>query len=105
MKFYLELKNDVGEIGNVSKTLISGCFNTKKPYRLMVGGDDGKVTFYEGVPFKFKCDFKEHSVGKFVSSIQCSPNGEKFVSAGFDKKIVIYDAQEGKVLDQFDASK
>ena len=100
-----ELKNDVGEIGNVSKTLISGCFNTKKPYRLMVGGDDGKVTFYEGVPFKFKCDFKEHSVGKFVSSIQCSPNGEKFVSAGFDKKIVIYDAQEGKVLDQFDASK
>ena len=99
-----EMKNDVGEIGNISKTLISGCFNTKKPYRLIVGGDDGKVNFYEGVPFKHKCEFKEH-LGKFVSDIQCSPNGEKFISVGFDKKIVIYDAKEGQILDQFDASK
>ena len=74
-----DMKNDVGEIGNISKTLISGCFNTKKPYRLMVGGDDGKVNFYEGVPFKHKCEFKEH-LGKFVSDIQCSPDGERFVS-------------------------
>ena len=99
-----DLKSDVGEIGNISKTLISGCFNTKKPYRLMVGGDDGKVNFYEGVPFKHKCEFKEH-LGKFVSDIQCSPEGERFVSVGFDKKIIIYDAKEGTILDQFDASK
>ena len=99
-----DMKNDVGEIGNISKTLISGCFNTKKPYRLIVGGDDGKVNFYEGVPFKHKCEFKEH-LGKFVSDIQCSPNGDKFISVGFDKKIVIYDAKEGQILDQFDTSK
>ena len=99
-----EMKNDVGEIANVAKTLISGCFSTKKPYRVMVGGDDGKVNFYEGPPFKHKCEFKEH-LGKFVSSIQCSPDGTRFVSAGFDKKIVIYDAKEGTILDQFDASK
>jgi WD40 repeat protein len=99
-----EMKNEVGEIGNVAKTLISGCFNTKKPYRLMVGGDDGKVNFYEGVPFKYKCEFKEH-LGKFVSDIQCSPDGEKFISVGFDKKVVIYDAKEGQILDQFDTSK
>ena len=99
-----ELKNDVGEIGNVTVTLISGCFSTKKPYRVMVGGDDGKVNFYEGPPFKYKCEFKEHA-GKFVSAIQCSPDGTRFVSAGFDKKIVIYDAKEGTILDQFDASK
>ena len=99
-----ELKNDVGEIGNVAVTLISGCFSTKKPYRVMVGGDDGKVNFYEGPPFKYKCEFKEH-LGKFVSAIQCSPDGTRFVSAGFDKKIVIYDAKEGTILDQFDASK
>ena len=99
-----EMKNEVGEIGNVTKTLISGCFNTKKPYRLMVGGDDGKVNFYEGVPFKYKCEFKEH-LGKFVSDIQCSPDGEKFISVGFDKKVVIYDAKEGQILDQFDTSK
>jgi len=70
----------------------------------MVGGDDGKVNFYEGPPFKYKCEFKEHA-GKFVSAIQCSPDGTRFVSAGFDKKIVIYDAKEGTILDQFDASK
>ena len=99
-----EMKNDVGEITNVSKTLISGCFSTKKPHRILLGGDDGKVNFYEGPPFKFKSEFKEH-LGKFVSSIQCSPDGSKFVSAGFDKKIVIYDAKEGNILDQFDASK
>ena len=99
-----EMKNDVGEIGNVSKTLISGCFSSKKPYRCMVGGDDGRVNFYEGVPFQYKCEFKEH-YGKFVSSIQCSPDGTRFVSAGFDKKVVIYDAKEGTILDQFDTSK
>ena len=99
-----ELKNDVGEIGNCTVTLISGCFSTQKPYKLMVGGDDGKVNYYEGVPFKHKSEFKEH-LGKFVSSIQCSPDGTKFVSAGFDKKIVIYDTKEGKILDQFDSSK
>ena len=99
-----EMKNDVGEITNVTKTLISGCFSTKKPHRILLGGDDGKVNFYEGPPFKFKSEFKEH-IGKFVSSIQCSPDGTKFVSAGFDKKIVIYDAKEGTILDQFDASK
>ena len=99
-----ELKNDVGEIGNCTANLISGCFCTQKPYRLMVGGDDGKVNYYEGVPFKYKSEFKEH-LGKFVSSIQCSPDGTKFISAGFDKKIVIYDAKEGNILDQFDTSK
>ena len=99
-----ELKNDVGEIGNCTANLISGCFSTQKPYRLMVGGDDGKVNFYEGVPFKYKSDFKEH-MGKFVSSIQCSPDGTRFVSCSFDKKVVIYDAKEGKILDQFDTSK
>lgn len=99
-----EMKNDVGEITNVAKTLISGCFSTKKPHRILLGGDDGKVNFYEGPPFKFKSEFKEH-LGKFVSSIECSPDGTKFVSAGFDKKIVIYDAKEGTILDQFDASK
>ena len=99
-----ELKNDVGEIANVTKTLISGCFSSKKPQRILLGGDDGKVNFYEGPPFKYKCGFTEHS-GKFVSSIQCSPDGTRFVSAGFDKKIVLYDAKEGTLLDQFDASK
>ena len=50
------------------------------------------------------CELKEH-IGKFVSSIQCSPDGTRFVSAGFDKKIVIYDAKEGTIMDQFDKSK
>ena len=78
-----DMKNDVGEIGNITRTLISGCFNTT---------------------FKHKCEFKEH-LGKFVSDIQCSPDGEKFVSVGFDKKVVIYKAKEGEILDQFDTSK
>ena len=99
-----ELKSDVGEIANISKTLISGCFSNKKPYKLILGGDDGKVNFYEGLPFKYKCEFKEH-FGKFVSDIQCSPNGDKFLSVSFDKKIVIYDAKEGTIIDQFDTSK
>ena len=99
-----ELKNDVGEIGAVTANLISGCFSSKKPYRILAGGDDGKVHFYEGPPFKHKSEGKEH-LGKFVSSIQCSPDGTRFVSAGFDKKVVTYDAKEGTVLDQFDSSK
>ena len=64
----------------------------------MLGSDDSRVHFYEGPPFKHKSEFKEH-FGKFVSSIQYSPDGTRFLSAGFDKKIVIYDSKEGTILE------
>ena len=47
---------------------------------------------------------KEHE-GKFVSGIKCSPDGTKFVSVAFDKKIVTYDAKEGTQLEVLDTSK
>lgn len=98
-----ELKTDVGEISNVIKTLSAGSFNNVKPHRLMLGGEDGRILFFTGPPFKFQSESKEH-LGKFVTSIQCSPDGTRFVSVGFDKKIVIYNANEGTIIDKFDAS-
>ncbi len=99
-----EMKTDCGKIDGVTRELISGCFTNKKPNRLMVGSEDGEVHFYEGPPFKHKLKMKEHE-GKFVSGIKCSPDGTKFVSVAFDKKIVTYDAKEGTQLEVLDTSK
>lgn len=95
---------DVGDFSGILKNVISGCLS-KAPYRLITGGEDGIVTYYDSLAPQKHLTIKEHMANKFISSIICSPDGTKFVSVGFDKKIVTYDVNDGKVLDSFDTSK
>lgn len=102
--FNWDTVTDCGKIDGISRNVISGAFSSVKPHRILLGDEDGEVHFYEGPPFKHTKKLKEHA-GKFVSGIRPTPDGTKFVSVGFDKKIVLYDAKEGTQLDVIDTSK
>ncbi|XP_049851579.1 66 kDa stress protein-like [Schistocerca gregaria] len=86
----------VGEITGHSKIINSVDLKQSRPYRLVTGSDDLNVNFFEGPPFKFKKSNKLHQ--RFVNCVRFSPNGERFLSVGSDKKIVAYDGKTGDVL-------
>ena len=88
--------NNIGEISGHSKVLLAGDFKKTRPYRVITGGEDQQVNFYEGPPFKFKKMNKDHS--NFVAGLKFSPDGNMFVSVGWDKKVFIYDSKTSDLL-------
>jgi WD repeat-containing protein 1 (actin-interacting protein 1) len=50
--------------------------------------------FYTGVPFKYAKTIQKHT--KFVQSVEFSPTGDLFCSAGSDSKVYLYDGKEGE---------
>lgn len=50
--------------------------------------------FYKGPPFRFEHSNRDHS--RFVNSVEYSPDGSIYVTAGGDKKIFIYDGTTGQ---------
>lgn len=87
--------NNAGEIGAHSKLILTGDMRKIRPIRVATGSEDFTVNFYEAYPCKFKKMHKEHT--NFVTGVKFSPDGSKFASVGFDKKIVIYDGKDGDV--------
>ena len=63
--------NSVGEIAGHMKVINSCSFKPTRPFRLCTGGEDGKVNFYEGPPFKWKATAKTHD--RFVNTAHYSP--------------------------------
>lgn len=98
-----DMKTECGELFNNSRQILSGKFNNKRPFKILLGGEDMFVNLYVGVPFKHTQMIKKHD--NFISSISLSPDGSKWISSGFDKKIIIYNCDNGEVIDEIDASK
>jgi len=69
--------NSVGDISGHSKMVNSCAFKPTRPFRLATGGEDGKVNFYEGPPFKWKATCKTHD--RFVNVTRFSPDGARCV--------------------------
>lgn len=46
--------SNVGEFDGHSKRVLSCTFKPTRPFRIVTGGEDFIVNFYEGPPFKFK---------------------------------------------------
>jgi len=88
--------NSVGEISGHVKKINSCSFKSSRPFRLCTGGEDNKVNFYEGPPFKFKATPKSHD--RFVNCVRFSPDGARFFSASSDMKIAVYDGKDGTVI-------
>ena len=84
--------NNVGEISGHSSLIISGDIRQVRPYKLVTCGEDYQVNFYEGPPFKLKKINKIHN--NYATSVKFSPEGDHFISVGYDKKIVLYDFKE-----------
>jgi WD repeat-containing protein 1 (actin-interacting protein 1) len=86
--------NNLGEISGHSSKILSGDFRQCRPYKVVTSGEDYQVGLYEGPPFKLKkMNSKVHT--NFATGVKFSPNGEVYVSVGYDKKVVSYDFKEG----------
>lgn len=90
--------NSIGDILGHSKTVLSADFRPVRPFRLVSGGEDQLINFYEGPPFKFTSVFDEHT--RYVNYVKFSPNGENFVSVGADKSIFLFDGKTGGMIKQ-----
>jgi len=93
--FIWDTGSSVGEISGHAKTLNSVAFRPARPFRVMTGGEDFMVNYFEGPPFKFKAQAKEHS--NFVNCVRYSPDASYCVSVGSDKKIVFYEGKTGEL--------
>ncbi|KAK1900874.1 WD repeat-containing protein 1 [Dissostichus eleginoides] len=67
-----------------------------RPYRLALASDDTCGSFFEGPPFKFKFTMREHS--QFVNCVRFSPDGNRFVTAGADGQMFLYDGKDGNLI-------
>ena len=99
---YIDDEKPVGDLAGNSRNILSGCF--RKSDRIFLAGEEGIVNCYEGEPFKNFSMNKEHS-GNFVSSICVSDNGKKLATVGFDKKIITYDCDTGKMIECLETTK
>jgi len=84
----------VGEITGHSKAIASCDFKATRPFRVITGAEDFQANWFEGPPFKFKHAFKEHT--RFLTCVRFSPDGEKVLTVGLDKKGFILDGKTGE---------
>ena len=87
--------NSVGNFAGISKSVVTADFRQNRPFRIVTGDEDCKVSFFEGPPFKFKASSDIHS--NFVNCVRFSPEGNFIVTSSSDKKIAVFD---GKNFDQ-----
>jgi WD repeat-containing protein 1 (actin-interacting protein 1) len=83
--------------GHIKKVLSVG-YKQTKPTMMVTGGEDYQTIRHKGPPFKRdKSDKKSHK-GAYINCIRFSPDGTKYCSVGSDKKVVIYNTEDGAVL-------
>ncbi|XP_049894438.1 WD repeat-containing protein 1 [Epinephelus moara] len=92
--FLWDSGSSVGEVAGHSKLINSVDIKQTRPYRLATGSDDTTGCFSEGVPFKFKFTLNQHT--QFVNCVRFSPDGQRFVTAGADGQIFLYDGKVGE---------
>jgi WD40 repeat protein len=80
-----------------NKRVLSTSFKPTRPFRIFTGGEDMKTIIFAGPPFKLQKSFTEvHS--NFVNCVRYSPNGNRVVSVGSDKKMQFYEGATGDLL-------
>jgi len=94
--FFAESGAGAGEITGHSKSISSCSWRPTKPYKIITGGEDFLMNWFECPPVKWKHSLQNHS--NFVNCIRFSPNGKFFVTCGQDKKAFIGDGESGQIL-------
>lgn len=80
--FLWDSGSSVGDIIGHSKAINAIDLKQTRPFRVVTAGEDNLMCWYEGPPFRFKRDIKEHT--RFVNAIRFSPNGERACSGSAD---------------------
>ncbi|CAG8586954.1 14991_t:CDS:2, partial [Acaulospora colombiana] len=94
--FMFDTGSSAGEIIGHLKVINSVSIRQQRPFRAATGSDDFTVVFYHGAPYKYNFTIRDHTA--FVQSVKFSPDGEKLVTAGSDKKIFLYEGKTGNKL-------
>lgn len=69
---------------------------SQRPFRAVTGSDDCTTILLNGVPFKFAGQQRKHS--RFVQSVNYSPDGTAFLSAGSDGLVHLFNGLDGTEL-------
>jgi len=94
--FLFDSGASVGEISGHSATVNSVDIKQSRPYRLATGGEDFKFNWFEGPPFKWKSSATHHT--RYVNGVRFSPDGNRVVTVGSDKKGFIFDGKEPNLI-------
>ena len=97
--FLSDTGTTTGTVGGHSKAINSCDFKPTRPFRIVTGSEDMTSVLHEGPPFKFKSIKHDHQ--NFVQCVRFSPNGNIYVTASADKRILAYDAKEGTSAGEF----
>lgn len=72
----------------------------KKPYRLVMGGENQDIFVFDGVPFKPAKTLHSHT--HFVNQLVFNQDGSQFVSVSSDKTIVLHDSNTLEPIQKID---
>lgn len=98
-------EKEVAPILGSKKVILCACSTPVAPTNFITCNEYGEVQFYSGEEYPLKEKLKGHDTGKFITVAIPYPDGTKFLTTGFDKKIITYDATTGQIIDQFDSTK
>ncbi|OQD73207.1 hypothetical protein PENDEC_c016G05419 [Penicillium decumbens] len=91
--------NTVGEIYGHTQQINSVSIRQQRPLRAATAGDDKKLVFYHGAPFKFNMGVPDKHTN-YIYGVGFSPDGSTLVSVGGDRKIWLYDGKTGETKAQ-----
>ncbi|CAG8763804.1 10788_t:CDS:10 [Cetraspora pellucida] len=94
--FLFDTGSSVGEISGHTKAINSVSIRQQRPFRAATSSDDFSVVFLHGVPYKHNLTIRDHTT--FVQGVKFSPDGEKLVTVGSDKKVFLYEGKTGSKL-------
>jgi WD40 repeat protein len=91
----------VGDLSGHSKSITSIAYRPIAPFRIITGGEDTSVIFFEGPPFKF---MKSHQTAhtSFVNSVAFSVDGSRAFSCGSDGIVAEYTGDTGDLISRLD---
>lgn len=92
--FSWDMGTSIGEIGGHSSKINGVAIRPCRPLRAATVGEDTKLVFYTGVPFKFLKTVNKHTSP--ISDVAYSPDGSLFATAGCDRKVGLYDGISGE---------
>ncbi|RNF11214.1 WD40 repeat-containing protein [Trypanosoma conorhini] len=87
--------NTIGTINGHTQNIVSCDMRGERPYRIVTGGADALVGFYEGVPFKFKCNVQGHK--DKVTCVRYSPDMETIATVSRSPEIVLLDGKTAEL--------
>jgi WD40 repeat protein len=91
--FMFDTGSALGEMSGHQKPVTCCAVRPTKPTTCATGGQDFKVGFYKGPPFKFLKSVVEHT--NFVQCVRYSWDGALLCSVGSDSAIHLFDGESG----------